>query len=418
MMKKNNVCKGLLFALAAGMLLTGCGKSEAEKAAEYYEEQYGMSQETAEELANTFWGNEEKSEKEEKADKKGKNEFKLYEALPEMKNSKLGDGLVQIHDVLIYENAKMTAKEVLDALNKGAEADNYYYFTGREETKLDYLVNPNSECYINLYYGNSHSGENLMCSLNCYNPTDDYLNLEDCTLIEVKCSESYSSSATAHCFNVIGAGNVRFTSKIKLDEDSEFYDVIAESMLSYDNYEEYLLSQGYGPEKRVPSTSGGLTKVSLVPFHTGMSGEKEFCYYTYDFKLSNGDRKILVNKRLNYSNAEGNAGGVVYSEQVSQEVWDAVIEEMKADVRDVDTSTLVYKGKMLGESDPLGTETYVFFEAPDNKCYLASQNIFLGLQGNLIRNWVCSTDVFDSLDAAIANVKELHGEEIRENTFQ
>ena len=91
-------------------------------------------------------------------------------------------------------------KEVLDALNKGAEADNYYYFTGREETKLDYLVNPNSECYINLYYGNSHSGENLMCSLNCYNPTDDYLNLEDCTLIEVKCSESYSSSATAHCF--------------------------------------------------------------------------------------------------------------------------------------------------------------------------------------------------------------------------
>lgn len=418
MMRKNRGSIIFLCVLTAGMVLTGCGKSEAEKAAEYYEEQYGMSTETAQELADAFHG-EETEQAEESVETV--NEFKLYEPLPDMVNSKLGDGLVQIHDVLIYENSTMTVKEVVDALANGEQAERYCY-----KAKMDDLIGAKFEGEIGLYYGNAGSKRNMICAFKYYNPTDDYLNLEECVITEVVNKKEYKEGETMHCFNVIHAGGLRLVRTSELTEDSPYYEKIVQQMVSYDNQDAYLLSQGYGPEKLYPCpyTSSGEVRVITKPVQTQMQGEKEYCYFTYDFKVANSGRLLNIEKNVCYGSADEYIAPVIYTEQATSEEWDKIIEEVKGEIATInymDAASFEYQGKIicLGGNSFNGGIVFMIFKGTDEKYYLATADLSIGMRENLARAWFCGSYVFDSIEEAIADVSISHGDvEIKESSFE
>lgn len=420
--RRNVWCNRILCLLAVGMLITGCGKSEAEQAAEYYREEYGMSEESAQQLADSFFG-EETKETERMEDEVEQNEFKIYDPLPEMLSSKVGDGLVQIHDTLIYENGTMTVKDCVEVLSNGAEAENYYYFRGHDEMKTDELINAQTEGEIKLSYGNSWREDKMICTLMFYNPTSDYLNLEECIITEVKDKHSYKDYETMQCFNVIHAGCLRLVRLGDLAPDSSYYEKVTEQVISYENLDTYLLSQGYEANQVLPSpnASFGENRIITKPVKTQMKEEKEYCYFIYDFKVSNADRMIMVNKHVCYGNEDAISGPLVYTEQATQEEWGRIIEEIKVEIAEinyVETSLLEYQGKIIGPLDSTGgTKVFMIFKESDSVYYLASPILSVGMHDNLVRNWFAGSEMFDSIEEAIANVNELHGEEIRETSF-
>lgn len=240
--------------MALLMAVSGCGqKSKAEQAAEYYQEEFGMTKEEAEQLANEFddaglydleeTGNQ-KSESQ-KSDQQ-ENTFKLFDVMPEIENSKIGDGIVQVNDVLLHDDGTMTLGEAIDKLKNSEDGDKLIYvcWTKDQEFQLDGLIDARSIDCVKVYYGDDYSDfYSELCSIYVYNASDEIAEEKDACIVSVEGSV-YNWPEAPYSLNVFYAGNLNYGLYDDDLKESEYYGKNATMpRLTYDTVEAFLDNQ-------------------------------------------------------------------------------------------------------------------------------------------------------------------------------
>lgn len=245
---------GTVGTMALLMAVSGCGqKSKAEQAAEYYQEEFGMTKEEAEQLANEFddaglydleeTGNQ-KSESQ-KSDQQ-ENTFKLFDVMPEIENSKIGDGIVQVNDVLLHDDGTMTLGEAIDKLKNSEDGNKLFYGCMGEEKEFafDGLVDPRGSESLIVYYGDDYSDYTAeLCSISVFNPSENMVEAKDAYVVKV-IGTAYNKIEAPYAMNIFFAGNLNLGLYEDQLKESEYYGKNATlPRLTYDTVEEFLNNQ-------------------------------------------------------------------------------------------------------------------------------------------------------------------------------
>ena len=241
MLKRKIYLNLLIVSCVLGLI--GCGKSEEEQAAEYYEEQLGMSSEEAEELANSFYGEEEETEEKEV-------EFTLYEASDVIQNSNIADGLVQINEVVLKEDGSMTLDKAIEALQKSKEGENFTFVIDNNFYQSDGLVDVGGSKTVTVYRLTQEEYEQEgreshyeLCRIIAYNPTNEMT--ENGKLLVVNIEGPLSNDIeTPFACNVFYSGNINM-GQYRYSGSTYAGQNVNTEKLTYDNILEYLENQGF-----------------------------------------------------------------------------------------------------------------------------------------------------------------------------
>lgn len=102
-MKRKIVCG---IALCLALSAAGCGKSQEQQASNYYQNELGLSEDEANDLAHELYGSDEQ---EENIVEEGP---VVVEPLPELLDSQWYEGKVQVYDMVFSNDMFMTAEDV------------------------------------------------------------------------------------------------------------------------------------------------------------------------------------------------------------------------------------------------------------------------------------------------------------------
>ena len=110
-MKKKAVF--VLLGLSTVMLLSGCGKSEKELAKEYYQEELGLNEEEAQEIADFVYsdGSDPEEEKVQEEETAADKELERFPVSAEWKDYSVPDNMIQIDDTMY--TAGVTVAEIM-----------------------------------------------------------------------------------------------------------------------------------------------------------------------------------------------------------------------------------------------------------------------------------------------------------------
>lgn len=103
-------------ALCLAFILTGCGNSKEQQAANYYQKELGLDKEEAEELAREVYGNEEDDT--DMSDRQM--EEIVIEPLPELVNSEWYEQKIQVYDMVFSNDWYMTEEDIRKAVENSA----------------------------------------------------------------------------------------------------------------------------------------------------------------------------------------------------------------------------------------------------------------------------------------------------------
>ncbi len=189
---RNKIVALLLTTIVSAEFIGGCGKTEEEKLADYYQSQ-GMSKEEAQATAQvaTAFGataEEEKAadaerEQAEVAKQEQVDSFQLVAPRAEILNSGFEEPFIQIQDELFYIDGSMTVKDVIEKLN------NVYDFeitakSGKDEITQDSLANINAHAINGVAFYDDN--DTLIMSIDYDNSSDQAISIYDCQVYNIK----------------------------------------------------------------------------------------------------------------------------------------------------------------------------------------------------------------------------------------
>lgn len=128
-MKKKAVF--VLLGLSTVMLLSGCGKSEKEQAKEYYQEELGLNEEEAQEIADFVYsdGSDPEEEKVQEEETAADKELERFPVSAEWKDYSVPDNMIQIDDTMY--TAGVTVAEIMKKTEGSAAGYTYEYNPGK-----------------------------------------------------------------------------------------------------------------------------------------------------------------------------------------------------------------------------------------------------------------------------------------------
>ena len=89
-----------VLGIAAVMAVSACGKSEKEQAKEYYQEELGLTEEEAEEIADFVYSEETTPTEAPEEEVPEEKELEHFPLSSEWKDYSISDGVVQIDDTI------------------------------------------------------------------------------------------------------------------------------------------------------------------------------------------------------------------------------------------------------------------------------------------------------------------------------
>lgn len=211
-------CLFVTFAILL-TLLVGCGMSRKDQLSNEYQNMWGMSKEEADEMAELM-DNALKEEAEAiKAQEQEMQEkaavldaITLCEPSNEIKNSKFGDDIVQIGDVVVKTDGSMTVGDFNRELQKSFKftlknGDGEVTDSSLKDTSPFDTPNASSLAAVD-------EAGNYICDIKYVNPTDSVLNVFDCIVVEVEAN--LHSVYSLNCFypGNICAGTYSGTDKV------------------------------------------------------------------------------------------------------------------------------------------------------------------------------------------------------------
>ncbi len=114
-----------VLGIAAVMAVSACGKSEKEQAKEYYQEELGLTEEEAEEIADFVYSEETTPTEAPEEAVPEENELEHFPLSSEWKDYSISDGVVQIDDTIYYKG--MTAEEFMKRVEQSKAGYIYEY---------------------------------------------------------------------------------------------------------------------------------------------------------------------------------------------------------------------------------------------------------------------------------------------------
>lgn len=112
-MRRKIVC-GIILCLT--LVVAGCGKSQEEQASSYYQNELGMTEDEANELASELYGGDNEPDNVEEEEGPI-----VVEPLPELVSSQWYEGKIQVYDMVFHNDLSMT----IDDIREIAEASEY-----------------------------------------------------------------------------------------------------------------------------------------------------------------------------------------------------------------------------------------------------------------------------------------------------
>lgn len=114
-----------VLGIVAVMAVSACGKSEKEQAKEYYQEELGLTEEEAEEIADFVYNEETTPTEAPEEEVPEEVELEHFPLSPEWKDYTISDGVFQIDDTVYYNH--MLVSDFIDRVNASAVDYTYEY---------------------------------------------------------------------------------------------------------------------------------------------------------------------------------------------------------------------------------------------------------------------------------------------------
>ena len=190
----------ILLTITSVIGLVGCGKAEPQKEVseqEYYKKQVAETMQESEEIEETKSIKPEGEERTNLEDIITGDEVKLVEALPEIKESKVSDQIVQVYNAILPIDGSITVGKMMELLTEGYGS----------ELTISELYTPDGLATPGMYNGSSvdifNDKNEAICQFSYYNAANVDVALEDCVVTAI-----YPETENEHALNFFYAGNM------------------------------------------------------------------------------------------------------------------------------------------------------------------------------------------------------------------